>query len=445
VAQIVGAWARSGVAHRLPGIRIKEKGAGRSFPRFLGILPIELSDRYPIRRDWLYEPLRVVPLSERFSLIMAKTKIAERIRRIRVLRGLTQAELAERAHMSRQALAAVESGVYLPNVAIAVKLARAIGATVEEIFGDADDGSEHRVDACWKRSPAITTDRARVVLARIGGKVVAVAEPTAHLTLPVSSGVRVKTSRGRADISTRLLDSEIDSTLVLAGCDPAVSMLIGWMARAGSQINAVALPCSSGKALAALADQSVHAAGVHLRDPKSGDYNFIPVRRAVERRRICLINFARWEVGLAMAAGNPLGIRDFSDLPRSDVRIVNRERGSGARQVLDEALVSSGLNSKRIAGYGNEVSGHLGVAAAIHDNDADTGVTIRVAAEAYGLDFIPIREERYDLAIPESEMESVPVRRMLDALNSGRFAREVAQLCAYDTERMGDELARIDC
>jgi len=375
---------------------------------------------------------------------MAETKISGTIRQTRVLRGFTQAELAERAHISRQAVAAIEAGVYLPNVAIAVKLARAIGTTVEEIFGDADEDYEQRVDACWKKSPSITTDRARVVLARIGGKIVAVAEPTAHLTLPVSSGVRVKTSGRRAHISTRLLDDEIDSTLVLAGCDPAVSMLIAWMARTGSQVNAVALPCSSGRALAALADESVHAAGVHLRDPKSGDYNLAPVRSAVGRRRICLINFARWEVGLAMAECNPRGISEFSDLARSDLRIVNRERGSGARQVLDEALANAGLNSKRIAGYSDEVAGHLGVAAAIHDGDADTGVTIRVAAEAYGLGFIPVREERYDLAIPETEMESVPVRRMLDALNSGRFAREVAQLCAYDTGRMGEELARID-
>jgi len=376
---------------------------------------------------------------------MAKTKISERIRQIRRSRGLTQAELAARAHISRQAVAAIESGVYLPNVAIAVKLARAIGSTVEEIFGDADEDYEQRVNAWLKKSPSITTDRARVVLARIGGRIIAVAEPTAHLTLPVSSGVRVKTSGGRAHITTRLLESEIDSTLVLAGCDPAVSMLIAWMARTGSQINAVALPCSSGRALAALADESVHAAGVHLRDPKSGDYNSAPVRKAIGRRRICLINFARWEVGLAMAEGNPRGLRDFSDLARSDVRIVNRERGSGARQVLDEALANVGLNSKQVTGYGEEVAGHLGVAAAIHDSEADTGVTIRVAAETYGLDFIPIREERYDLAIPEIEMESVPVRRMLDALNSRRFAREVAQLCAYDTGQMGEELARIDC
>jgi molybdate-binding protein len=255
----------------------------------------------------------------------------------------------------------------------------------------------------------------------------------------------VKTAGRQARISTRLLDSEIDSTLVVAGCDPAVSMLIAWMARTGSQIKVVAFPCSSRKALAALADESVHAAGVHLRDPRSGDYNFAPVHRALGHRRICLVNFARWEVGLATAAGNPRGIRDFSDLARSDVRVVNRERGSGARQALDEALADAGLKPEQITGYGEEVAGHLDVAAAVHDGTADTGVTIRVAAEAYGLGFVPMREERYDLAIPETELESAPVRRMLDALTSSRFAREVAQLCAYDTARMGEELSQIDC
>lgn len=74
--------------------------------------------------------------------------------------------------------------------------------------------------------------------------------------------------------------------------------------------------------------------------------------------------------------------------------------------------------------------GHLEVAAAVAAGHAEAGVTIRVAAEAYGLGFIPLREARYDLAIPETELESAPVKRMLDALNSRRFANEVSQLCA---------------
>jgi putative molybdopterin biosynthesis protein len=375
---------------------------------------------------------------------MADQKFSKTIRRARALRGLTQSELATQAGISRQALAAIEAGSYLPNVAIAVRLARVIGITVEELFGDADEDREQRIDARWKKSPVATANRKRVILARVGGRMVALAQPSACLTLPVSSGIRMKTAGSQARISTRLLDDEIDGTLIVAGCDPAVALLIGWMARTGSRINAVALPCSSGRALAALADGSVHVAGAHLRDPKSGDYNLAPVRSAIGRGRICVVNFARWEVGLVTAGGNPRGIRNFCDLARHDIRIVNRERGSGARQVLDEALSEADLKPKQIVGYQDEVPGHLDVAAAVQSGGADAGVTIRVAAEAYGLGFIPLREERYDLAIPETELASAPVSRMLDALKSRRFAREVAQLCAYDTTRMGEELARIE-
>src|SRR5208282_2240629 len=112
---------------------------------------------------------------------------------------------------------------------------------------------------------------------------------------------------------------------------------------------------------------------------------------------------------------------------RSGLRIVNREDGSGARSVLDQALGELGLQPGRIAGYQFEVGGHLEVAAAIAAGLADVGVTIRLGADAYGLHFLAHRDERYDLVIME----------LLDALNSRRFAREISQLCAYDTAQMG--------
>lgn len=374
---------------------------------------------------------------------MAGRRFSETIRRIRMLRGLSQTELAAQAGISRQAVAAIESGVYMPNVAVALMLARVVGMTVEELFDNAGEDQERQIGARWKESPDPKANLKRVVLARVGGKMVALAAPSAYLTLPVLGGVRTAGTGGEVRVSTRMLDDEIDATLIVAGCDPAVAMLIAWMARNGSRINVVALPCSSGRALAALADESIQVAGVHLRDPKSGDYNLAPVHGAIGRGRACLINFARWEVGLVTAQGNPRGIRALCDLAHSGVRIVNRERGSGARQALDEALCSAGLKPGQIAGYKDEATGHLEVAAAVHDGSADAGVTIRVAAETYDLGFIPLREERYDLAIPEAELESAPVSRMLDALSSGRFAREVAQFCAYDTRQMGEELARV--
>ena len=375
---------------------------------------------------------------------MAKTQ--DRIRRLRTDQGMSQVELARRTGISRQALGAIEAGIYQPSVSVALRLAQVLGETVENLFGKSNEPPKSQeISAAWPKGNVLSKDRhlRRAALGRVGGRIVAVPQRTSCLALLPAAGTVEGMARDRVAVSTFHSDEEIDSTLLIAGCDPAVAMLIEWMSRSGSRVGVVALPCSSAKALAALAEGSVHAAGVHLRDPKSGDYNFAQVRRAVGGRRMRLVNFAHWEVGLVTRQGNPRRIRDLSDLARPNLRIVNRDRGSGARQVLDEALAEAALKPEAVAGYRDEVGGHLEVAAAVHAGYADAGVTIRVAAEAYGLNFIPHREERYDLAILETELERKPVMRMLESLNSRRFACEVAQLCAYDTTHMGEELTRI--
>ncbi len=366
--------------------------------------------------------------------------IGKPLARARMARDLTQTELARRAGISRQALGAIESGAYHPSVAIALRLARELGASVESLFGEIDDETSTLVDATWfddqRLPPAL--GQSRVALARVGGKVVAVAQPAAHLTLVPAAGVVQRARRRRADVATFQLPDEIDSTLLMAGCDPAAAILVDWLARRRSPVRAVALSCSSREALRAVVDGRAHVAGVHIRDQKSGEYNLTPISRALCHHRSLVVNFARWELGLATAPGNPLGIRGFADLERSGLRIVNREDGSGARSVLDQALGELGLHRERIAGYQFEVGGHLEVAAAIAAGLADVGVTIRLGADAYGLHFLPHRDERYDLVIMEREAESTPVKAMLDALNSRRFAREISQLCAYDTAQMGE-------
>jgi molybdopterin molybdotransferase/putative molybdopterin biosynthesis protein len=358
----------------------------------------------------------------------------------RIARNLTQSELARRAGISRQALGAIESGAYHPGVAIAIRLARELGMSVESLFGEIEDEPSTIVEAGWfgeQHRRGASTAQTRVALARVGGKVVAVAQRAASLTLSPSAGVVQRAQRRRADVATFQDPHEIESTLLIAGCDPAAAILADWLARRRSSIRAVAIPCSSREALRALIDGRAHVAGVHLRDQKSGEYNRAPIDRAMGSRRFSTVNFARWELGLATAAGNPLGIRGFADLDRPGLRLVNREEGSGARSALDQALAELGIRADQIAGYQLEVGGHLEVAAAIAAGLADVGVTIRLGADAYGLNFLPHREERYDLVIMEQEAESVPVKAMLDALNSSRFAREISQLCAYDTGQMG--------
>jgi putative molybdopterin biosynthesis protein len=362
----------------------------------------------------------------------------ERVRRARIARGVSQSRLARSAGISRQALGAIESGGYQPGVETALRLARELGESVESLFGDA---SETSVEATLASGTAPA--RSRVALARVGGRVVAAPVPPAALELVPAGGIVSSVKGSHAAVESFVSSSEIDSTLLVAGCDPAVTILADWIGRRRHPVTLVALGGSSQSALDALAKGRAHAAGIHLRDAQSGEYNLAAVRHALGHRRAVVVNFARWELGLAMKKGNPLGIRGFADLARPRVRLANREAGSGARIALDAALDENKIDARKVVGYRRELRGHLEVAAAIADDYAEVGVTIRVAAEAYGLDFISIREERYDLAIIEREIESVPVAAMLEALSSAHFARQVKELCAYDTRDMGKIVGRV--
>jgi len=351
--------------------------------------------------------------------------------------------LSKRAEISRQALSAIESNHYQPNVMVALRIAEAFGVPVEALFGS-DDAGLREIAAHWSGGTKNQGRSEAVTLARIRGRVVAVPQARAAITLSASGG-RLETARRQtASVRTSLSQEEIDTTLLIAGCDPSVSILGAWFARRRSPIHVVGLQCSSLKALGALLAGTVHSAGTHLRDSRTGEYNLGAVRRHSGTEPMVLVNFAQWEIGIATAPGNPLGIRGFEDLMRREVKIVNREQGSGARRALDEALARMSLGSEKVRGYGSEVGGHLDVAAAIANKRADAGVTIRVAAEAYGLSFAPTREERYDLVFPESEMYAAPLTAMLDALNSASFSREISQFCRYDTHQMGQVIGRID-
>ncbi len=365
----------------------------------------------------------------------------DRIRKARISRQISQTELARRAGISRQALGAIETGVYQPGVSVALKLARELGETVETLFGDR---SFERIEAVMApvHSRAGGPGRA-VALGRVGGRLIAIAHSGAQHTLACAAGVVERVDGVRARIESFRSAAEIDSTLLIAGCDPAVSILADWIVRHHAPVGVLPIGRSSKHALDSLAEGHVHVAGVHLRDRKTGEYNLDAVRRAFGHRRMLLVGFARWELGLATAPGNPRGIRGVQDLSRRALRIVNREKGAGARNALDEAIQDLGLSSGAIAGYDFEVPGHLEVAEAVAAGQADFGMTIRVAADAYGLGFVPVREERYDLAIPEREIEAAPIRAMMEALNSARFARELASLCGYDTSAMGQVAARL--
>jgi len=370
--------------------------------------------------------------------------IGDTIRAKRRALGLTQIELARRTGLSRQALGAIEAGLYQPGIGAALSLARELGETVERLFGAEDEKEGRRLEAHWYDEVADSSRRRRASLGRVGGRIVAVPQNAAGLSLSPVAGIVARQKGTRAEIATYNSSDEIDAALLIAGCDPSVTLLADWMTRHHSPARLVPMPCSSSRALDALVKGCAHTAGVHLRDADAEDYNLKSVSRALGRRAAIVVTFARWEVGLAVPAGNPRGLSTIADLAQPRIRIANREPGSGARAVLDAGLKHAGIRPDRISGYQSQYSGHLEVANGIAAHQADTGVTLRIAADAYDLEFISLREERYDLVILAAEVDKAPVRAMLDTLNSRRFARELSQLCGYDTEPMGQVVARLN-
>jgi molybdate-binding protein len=194
----------------------------------------------------------------------------------------------------------------------------------------------------------------------------------------------------------------------------------------------------SSLAIDALKRGEVHVAGVHLADERSGTWNLPDLQRNLKGLDCLVVTFAHWEEGLMVRRGNPKKIRGVADLARSAVKIVNRERGSGARRLLDRQLETCGLSAARVKGYHDEVLSHLEVASTVRAGLSDAGIGIRSAASICALDFIPLQRERYDLVIPKMHYEGLPgLQTLLDTIVSRPFRDELEALGGYDTRETG--------
>jgi len=189
--------------------------------------------------------------------------------------------------------------------------------------------------------------------------------------------------------------------------------------------------------LMALKRHEAHIAGTHLLDEKTGEYNVTYVRRLLPDRKIALINLVYRQQGLIVAQGNPKGITGLSDLTKENLTFCNRQRGSGTRTLLDYQLSQLSITPEKIAGYDREVYTHMAVASAVATGIADAGLGIFASAKALNMDFIPIVEERYDLAIPEDLLSTSGINIILETITSDRFCERVHALGGYDTRDTG--------
>jgi molybdate-binding protein/DNA-binding XRE family transcriptional regulator len=370
------------------------------------------------------------------------------LRAARAQLGISQAELAHRAGVTRQAVSAIESGKAAPTMTVALRLARVLGRRVDDLFRLVDElptVSAELLDA--GDLPADET--VRVQVADVGGRLVArplTGAAGVVLTLPRANGIVRPTTRGlsrrQRPVEVELFTdpARLESTLVAVGCDPATSLLAEHLRRRHPTVELVWQGGNSLQALEAAGRGEAHLAGTHLFDPASGLYN-VPFARRLLGAGVRLVTFAIWEQGLMLAPGNPRGIGHVGDLLQPGIQIANREEGSGARALLDAELTRAGLRAAQLTGYGTVVRSHLAAAEAVAAGLADAAVGVRAAALALGLSFLPLAAERYDLAIPARFFELPAVQALLETLTSPLFRLEVEALGGYDVSPMGTLVA----
>jgi putative molybdopterin biosynthesis protein len=141
--------------------------------------------------------------------------------------------------------------------------------------------------------------------------------------------------------------------------------------------------------------------------------------------------------GLIVGHGNPAEITGIEDLTRPDLRYVNRQRGAGTRVLLDHELSRRGLDSAQISGYTREEHTHLSVAAAVAAGRADAGMGILAAARAFGLDFIPVAREPYDLVLHASTVDDESLAPLWTLLQQRDFQAKVESLGGYSCAETG--------
>jgi molybdate-binding protein/DNA-binding XRE family transcriptional regulator len=373
---------------------------------------------------------------------LPKSSIENRLAQIRKSRGIGASDLARRLSVSRQTIHAIEAGTYVPNTELALNMARELEVTVDELFSlrSAEPAAPESLTAeVLSTSPPVRGQPVRIC--QVGTRWVSVPVPNTPYFMPEADGIINKTGRanGPADLMVFSTDEASQKRLLLAGCDPATSLLSNMVERI-SGVEVVPAAASSKLALAWLKEGKVHIAGSHLEDSKSGEFNLPYIREQFTGEEILVVTFAKWEEGLVVASGNPKSIRTAGDLAHKGVRFVNREPGSGSRALLDRLLSTSKVSSARVSGYDRIAFGHLPAAYHVVAGEADACIATRSAAQAFGLGFVPLHSARYDLVMRKRTGDLPSVKAFLDVLQRATLRRKLEALAGYDTSQTGTQL-----
>jgi putative molybdopterin biosynthesis protein len=374
---------------------------------------------------------------------LAKSRIENRLAEIRRSRGVGASDLARRVNVSRQTIYAIEAGTFVPNTEVALLLARELEVPLDELFVLAsEDASPAKSLSAELLSAAPAPKGQPVRICQLGARWIAVPANATPYYMPEADGVvkRATLANGRAELVVFGREELSQKRVVVAGCDPASSLLSRMVERM-SGVEVVSAAASSKLAIDWLKQGKVHIAGSHLEDPATGEFNLPYVRSHFGGEDMLVITFARWEEGLVVAPGNPKKVRAAAGLVRRGVRFVNREPGSGSRALLDKLLEDDGIPPESVNGYDRVAFGHLAAAYAVVSGDADACIATRSAARTFGMDFVPLHQARYDLVMRKRTADLPAVKSFLDILQRATLRRKLEALAGYDTSETGAVVA----
>ncbi|MHC5779111.1 substrate-binding domain-containing protein [Nostoc sp.] len=367
------------------------------------------------------------------------------LKSIRTRLGMSQQDLANIASVTRQTISGVESGLYAPSVAITLRLAKALGCQVEDLFWLERDLPE--IEAVLAK-PVPNGQQLRVSVARVGGQWIAyplIGKDAFRQDMIPADG-EGSSQTGTNKVRVRLLDDNLDTlhnTVVIAGCAPVISLWARATERWHPQLRVQYNFANSMAALHSLCRGEAHIAGMHLYDPETGEYNTPFVRDVLAGREAVLITLGVWEEGLLLKSGNPMGIRTVSDLVALGATIVNREIGSGSRMLLEQTLKNEQIPFDAVQGFDNILKSHQDVAQAVVGGVADAGMSTASIATAFGLGFIPLHQSRYDLVILKEYLEEASVQQLLSTLGHRMVHSQFEILGGYDISKIGEIVATV--
>lgn len=248
----------------------------------------------------------------------------------------------------------------------------------------------------------------------------------------------------RVELQSELLHPrrEDKGQLIISGQDVVLDILASFLHQ--RDVSAQRVYLNSFEGLLALYEGRVDAAACHLYDAEEKSFNAPFVKKLLPGIPAVLINISYRTQGFYVASGNPKEIRGWRDLARRDISILNRRPGSSARVLLDGQLHRMGLDKRMVAGYEREMKSHLTMAAAIAAGEADLAVgTERISRQIEGLDFIPLMQERFDLAVHKEFLETDEGETLLEILRSEAFKKEILPFSGNDYRDLGKLVAEV--